>query len=242
MTTPSTAVERPPSVWEDLLELFYAPTAVFERRRETPAFGLALVIFTVLIVGLSFAFRGMMEPVFDVEFKRGMAQAMKQNPSLTPEMMDRGKEMAKKFMFVGVAFYGLLAPLLLGIVLWFVAKLLESKAEIGQAIMVTTYAMFPRLLEAILNAVQMLVLPDDSIRSRFSLTLGVGRFLDPDATGQLLMAFVGRLDLFTLWVTLLIGIGIAVMGKLSRPRAAIVAVVMWLIGATPAVWGALRAG
>jgi len=241
MTATPSPVDRPPSVWEDLLEIFYAPTAVFERRRETPAFGLALIVFMVLLVGLSFAFRGMMEPVFDVEFKRGMAQAMKENPKLTPEMMEQGKEMAKKFMFVGVAVFALLAPIILGLLLWIVGKLFESKAEVGQAIMVTTYAMFPRALETILNAVQMLVLPDESVTSRFSLTLGVGRFLDPDTAGPLVMAIAGRLDLFTVWVTALIAIGLSVMGKISKSNAAIAAAIMWMIGALPAVWGAIRA-
>lgn len=242
MTATPSPLERAPSVWEDLLEIFYAPTAVFQRRRETPAFGFALIIFVVLLVGLSFAFRGMMEPVFDVEFKRGMTQAMKQNPKLTPEMMEQGKEMAKKFMFVGVAFFALLAPVILGLLLWLVGKLFESKAEVGQAIMVTTYAMFPRALETILNAVQMLVLPEESVTSRFSLTLGVGRFLDADTAGPLVMALVGRLDLFTLWITLLIGIGLSVMGQMPKSRAAIAAIIMWIIGAIPAVWGAIRAG
>jgi hypothetical protein len=241
MTATQSPVERPPSVWEDLLEIFYAPTAVFARRRETPAFGLALIVFMVLLVGLSFAFRGTMEPVFDVEFKRGMAQAMKENPKLTPEMMEQGKEMAKKFMFVGVAAFALLAPIILGLLLWVVGKLFESKAEVGQAIMVTTYAMFPRALETILNAVQMLVLPDESVTSRFSLTLGVGRFLDPDTAGPLVMAIAGRLDLFTLWITVLIAIGLSVMGKISKSNAAIAAAIMWMIGAIPAVWGAIRA-
>jgi len=239
-TTPST-VERPPSVWEDLLEIFYAPTAVFERRRETPAFGLALIVFVVLLVGLSFVFRGMMEPVFDIEFKRGMTQAMKANPKLTPEMMEQGKEMAKKFMFVGVAVYALLIPIILGLLLWLVGKLFESKAEVGQAIMVTTYAMFPRALETILNAVQMLVLPDDAVSSRFSLTLGAGRFLDPDTAGPLVMAIIGRLDLFTLWITFLIAVGLSVMGRIPKSSAAVAAVIMWIIGALPAVWGAIRA-
>ncbi len=242
MTATPSPVERPPSVWEDLLEIFYAPTAVFERRRETPAFGLALIVFVVLLVGLSFAFRGMMEPVFDAEFKRSMAQAMKQNPQLTPEMLERGKELAKKFMFVGVAVFALLAPIILGLILWVVGKLFESKAEVGQAIMVTTYAMFPRVLETILNAVQMLVLPDDAVTSRFSLTLGVGRFLDAEAAGPLVMAIVGRLDLFTLWVTVLIAIGLSVMGRIPKLSAAIAAAIMWIIGAMPALWGAIRAG
>ncbi len=239
--TATPSVERAPSVWEDLLELFYAPRAVFGRRRETPAFGLALIVFAVVIIGLSFAFRGTMEPVFDAEFKRGMAQAMKQNPQLKPEMVEQMKVMSKKFMFVGIGIYALLTPIVLGILLWIVGKFLESKAEVGQAIMVTTYAMFPRALETILNAVQMLALPDDAIRSRFDLTLGVGRFLDADTASPLIMAIAGRIDLFTLWVTTLIAIGIAVMGQISRPRAVIAAASMWVIGSIPAIWGALRA-
>jgi hypothetical protein len=237
---PSAAGAKTPSVWEDLLEIFYAPTAVFERRRETPAFGLALILFVVLSVALTFAFRGLMEPVFDAEFKRGMAQAMKQNPNMTPEMAETAKQFAKKFLVVIVAFYALLTPLLLGVILWLVGKFLDSKAEIGQTMMVATYAMYPRVLEAVLGAAQALILPEESLKSRFSLSLGVGRFLDPDTTGALLLQLLGRLDLFTLWVTVLMAIGLSVVGRIPKPRAAIAGVLMWLIGALPGVLGALR--
>lgn len=240
MSTPG-VVERAPSLWEDLLEIFYSPTAVFERRRESPAFGLALLVLTVLMVALFLAFRDLMAPVFDAEFKRGMAQAMKQNPKLTPEMMERGKDIAQKFAVVGVGVYGLITPLLLGIILWFIGKLLDSKAEVSQILMVSTYAMFPRVLESILGAVQLLVLPEESIRSRFSVTLGVGRFLDPDSTSPLLLALLGRVDVFTLWVTVLLGIGLAVMGRIPKARAFAAAAVVWLLGAIPAIWGAMRA-
>jgi hypothetical protein len=241
MTTPG-ATKRSPSVWEDLLEIFYAPTEVFERRRDTPAFGLALTIFVVLIVALSFAFRGLMEPIFDAEFQRGMTQAMKQNPNLTPEMVERGREMAKKFVVVGVGLYGLAVPILLGIILWFVGKLLDSKAEVGQTVMVATYAMFPRILETITNAVQLLVLPEEGLRSRFSLSIGIGRFLDPDSTNSLVLAVLGRVDLFTLWTTALLGIGLAVMGRMPKERAFAGAALVWAIGALPGLWSAVRAG
>lgn len=239
MTAPTT--ERPPSLWEDLLELFYAPTAVFQRRRETPAFGLALIIFVVLTTLLSFAFKDIMDPVFDAEFKRGMAQAMKQNPQLTPEMMEKGKEFWSKFMLVAVAFTMLVLPLLVGLTLWLVGKVVESKAELGQLMMVATYAMFPRILENIVNAVQLLALPMDDLDSRFRLTFGVGRFLDPVSTNPLVYAILTRVDLFTLWVTVLLGIGLAVMGQVTRGRAILAAALMWVLGALPAVWGAIKA-
>jgi hypothetical protein len=239
MTAPTT--DRPPSVWEDLLEIFYAPTAVFERRRETPAFGMALIIFLVLILGLSIAFRTTMQPIFDAEFDRGMAQAMKQNPQLTPEMMAKGREMGEKFMYVGVAGYALLAPVIIGLCLWLAGKLVESKAAVGQMIMVATYSMFPRVLEGIVNAVQALVLPEDALTGRYSVSLGLGRLLDPDSQ-LMLIAILGRIDVFTIWITVLMAIGLSVMGQIPRSRAAIAAAVVWCIGAIPGVWGAIRAG
>jgi hypothetical protein len=238
MTTPTT--ERPPSVWEDLLEIFYAPTAVFQRRRETPAFGLALVIFVVITTLLSLAFKDIMDPVFDAEFKRGMAQAMKQNPQLTPEMAENFKNTAKKFVVPLVAVTMVVLPLVVGLILWLVGKVLESTAELGQLMMVATYAMFPRVLENIVNAAQLLALPMDDLDSRFRLTFGVGRFLDPVTTNPLVYTLLTRVDLFTIWVTALLAIGLAVMGKLPRGRAVLAGVLMWVVGALYPLWGAFR--
>jgi Yip1 domain len=233
--------ERPPSVFEDLLEIFYAPTAVFRRRRDTPAFFLALLIYGALIIGLTLAFKGMMEPIFDAEFKRGMALAMKQNPQLTPEMVDKAHGMAAKFMIVGVSFYALVTPMLMGLVAWGVGKIVGSVAEVGQMMMLGTYAMFPRVIESITGAAQTLFVPEEALNSRYALQFGAARFLDPDTTNLLLLAVVGRLDLFTLWITLLFGIGLHVLGKVPKGMAAFGAILVWFVGGIPAFWGAVRA-
>jgi hypothetical protein len=47
---------------------------------------------------------------------------------------------------------------------------------------------------------------------------------------------------FTIWVTVLLAIGLYVVGKLSKQQAAIAAAIVWVIGALPAVFGALRQG
>ena len=44
---------------------------------------------------------------------------------------------------------------------------------------------------------------------------------DPDATSPALLAFIGRLDVFTIWVTVLLAIGLSVTGNIPRSRAAI---------------------
>ena len=38
----------------------------------------------------------------------------------------------------------------------------------------------PRLIELVLSALQGLFLPPEAITSRYSVTLGIGRFLSPD--------------------------------------------------------------
>lgn len=242
MTLPTFTKEAPPSVFEDLFEIFYAPRKVFERRRETPAFGVALLVFVGLLVGLTLAFKGLSEPVIDAEFQRGMAKAMRQNPQLTQEQMLAGKAWVQKFQVFLVAGYALLAPLLLGLALWLVGKAVDSKARLEQAMMVATYAMFPRVLESILGAVQLLLLPDTAITSRYSTSFGIGRFLDPATTSDFVLGALGRVDLFTLWVTALLAIGMMVMGRLSAGRAAAVGAMMWVVGLAPLVPALFQGG
>ena len=86
-----------------------------------------------------------------------------------------------------------------------------------------------------------LFLDPDQLNGRFRLTLGVGRFFDPDLMSPILLGFIGRIDVFTIWVTVLLAIGIHVVGKIPKQQAAIVAAITWAVGALPPVLGALRA-
>ena len=123
---------------------------------------------------------------------------------------------------------------------WIVGKFVDAKQTMNAAIIVAVFSYVPRIVEGIVNRVQSMLIDTSNINSRYSLTLGVGRFLDPDTTSPILLGLLGRIDLFTIWVTVLIAIGIAVTGKISRGRAAIAAAAVWLIGALPTLAGALR--
>jgi len=98
----------------------------------------------------------------------------------------------------------------------------------------------PRVVEGVVNRVEGLFIDPSNLDSRYSLTLGLGRFFDPDTTSPLLLGLIGRIDLFTIWITVLIAIGLAVTGKISRGKAAIAAAIVWLAGALPTLAGALR--
>jgi hypothetical protein len=231
--------DKAPSLWEDCLEIFYAPGAVFARRRDDPAFGGALLLLFTVSIALGLAFQTALDPVLEADLRRGFAQAMKVNPHLTPEAMARSVAFGKKFFVVGVGFFALVLPIVIGAVVWLAGKLVDARASFGHAVMVATFAMYPRIPESIVNALQALLLPEDALKGQMSLKLGVGRFLDPESTSQLVLALAGRVDLFTLWVTAIIATGIAVTGQVSRGKAWAAAGLVWLVGAVPGLWGAL---
>ena len=99
----------------------------------------------------------------------------------------------------------------------------------------------PRILEGVINSIQGLFLDPAQLDGRFRISLGLGRFLDPDTTSPLLIALVGRIDVFTIWITVLIAIGLSVTGQIPLSRAAIAAAIVWLVGGLPLIIQALRA-
>jgi hypothetical protein len=225
--------------WEDLLEIFYAPRAVFERRKNS-GFGLPLLVLFVVGTGLFFVGRSALEPVYDGEIDRGIAQAMKSNPQMTPEMAERGKEVGKSILKVSVPAIVLFAPLILGLTLWIFGKFVEARQELGAACMVAAYACFPRLLESILGVLQSLILPAEQLTSHYALQLGPARFIDPDLH-PVLIALLGRVDLITLWCTALLALGLSITGKISVQKAAIAAGLVWLLASLFQLWGPIRA-
>lgn len=232
-TTPSV------SRWEDFMDIFYAPSSVFARRASS-GFGLPMLVVT-LLVGLIFvANSGVMQPLMDAEFSRATAAAMKKNPQVTAEQMAQFRSMGEKFAAVFVFIGTPITIACVGLVLWLAGKLVDAKQSFGAAVMVASYAYLPKVVEGVIGGVQALLMDPAALTGRFSLSLGAGRFFDPDATSPLLLAIVGRLDVFTIWVTVLLVIGLAVTGKIPRQKAAIAGVIVWIVGALPGLLSALR--
>src|SRR5687767_6306525 len=136
----------------DLAEIFYAPTEVFERRREG-GFWLPLFVLFVASAVIFYATRNVMQPVFDAEWARGVAKMRAQNPSITPEQLEQGKGMAQTFAIVGIFFSTFLGPLIAGVVLWLVCKMFGVRESLTAAITVAVFALFPFIIEGLVNAI-----------------------------------------------------------------------------------------
>ena len=65
---------------------------------------------------------------------------------------------------------------------------------------------------------------------------------DPNTTGAVTLAMLTRLDLVTIWVTVLLAVGLYAAGKLTKEKAITAGVVIWLLGCVFPLWGAIRQG
>jgi hypothetical protein len=227
------------SLWEDFIDIFTSPRQVF-RRRENSGFGLQLLVVTVLFAAIILGTKPLMQPVFDAEVARQTAQMLKAHPEITAEQikgqMAIGEKLAPIFIIVSIP----ISVMLTGLVLWMVGKLFESKQTAQTAIMVATYAFVPRILGIVAGAVIAYLSSPERLNGAARLTVGLGALLDPDKTSPVILAILTRVDVFTIWQTVLLAIGLQVTGKVSKTSSYIAAALVWLIGALPTVLGALR--
>ncbi len=226
------------SVWEDFVDIFASPSEVFARRQNS-SFWLPMIVVAVVIGILFVATKGLMQPVMDAEFARGAAAAMRKNPQLTEEQMQSMRAMTEKFSVVIPFIFVPIGIFLTGLFLWLIGKLFDATETLRTALVVTAYAFVIRVVEIVVNVIQLALLDSSTLTSHYALTLGVGRFLNPDGS-PFALALLGRVDVFTIWITVLLAIGLSVTGKIPRSRAYLAAACVWLLGALPALVGALR--
>jgi hypothetical protein len=223
------------SLWEDFIDIFTSPSAVF-RRREQSGFGLQLLVLTVIFAILVLGTKSLVMPAIDAD----IARQMHAHPELTAEQMEKGRSMGELFgpIFVIVLFP--LMAVLTGLILWLVGKIFDSRQTPRQGMMVATYAFFPKLLYSIASAIIAFLSNPDRLNGMSRVTVGLGALLDPDKTSPVLLALLVRVDVFTLWGTALLAIGLQVTGKVSKPNSYLAAALVWCVGALPGVLGALR--
>lgn len=220
--TPAPPAPASASKIEDFIDIFASPGEVFARR-EKSGFGLHLLIVSLLMAAFAFATRGVMAQVMDAMFTRRTGEMMAKNPQITAEMIEgqRGMQAA-----VGMFFGYVGTPvmiLFMALFVWIVARLFSAKLSYGQAALITTLAWIPRLVGSLLTTVQVALTDTSNVDNMYDLTASPARFMDESAVSAKLYALAGNLDLFAIWSTILIGIGIAVIGKVPRSRGLLAA-------------------
>lgn len=241
MTASPEAMEaKKAGVFDDFVDIVMSPSKVFERRQDGK-FGTHLLILTVLCVVLFFVFKNAMEPIFDAEFSRNAAKMMEKNPNMTSEQLEIGRKMGGTFAGVGFAVIFPIGVMLVGVALWAIGKAFGAALTAKQSIFIATISQVPTVIGMILGAIQAMLLPADKLTSQYSIGFSAARFMDPDATNAGVLGLIGRIDLIGIWIIILMGIGLSVIGKIDRPRAWAVAAIAWVVAVLPFLIPALLA-
>ena len=221
------------SIFEDFIDIFHQPSQVFARRANS-GFGLHLLLVSIIAAAFAFANRGYMTQLFAAEADRAGARMMAENPQITPEMLERGRGMQEGIgMFFGYAGTPVMI-MVIALFAWLVARWVAgARISYGQAALITTLAWIPRLVGMFLTTVQVAVMDTSNQTSMFGLSASPARFMDPDATNPKLYGLAGSFDLFSIWSTILIAIGIAVIGRVPRAKGYIAAAVLFVLGTIP---------
>ena len=230
MTAPVPATEQA-SLVEDFVDIIFSPAKVFARRATGGVWG-PLIVVSVVIAVLAFVNAGTMQGVMDAEINRAVAQARASSPNVTEEQLAPMRSMMEMSMKWGAVVIMPIVFCLLGLCIWLVGKMFGGVLGFGTGVMIAAYAYVPRVLEQMLVAIQALALDTSTYTSRHQFSLGVGRFMDPNGP-QGLLNTIGRIDLFTLWVTALVVIGLIHAGKVAKDKAIIGGVILWVLGAAP---------
>jgi Yip1 domain len=237
MTEPivSEQVEAPSLM--DVPEVLYAPSKVFARRRDG-AFGMPLLIVFVLGLAVSLATMNLIMPALRADLARA-AQVSIAAGKLTPELAAKGTAMQAKFAPIGFAIFYLVAPFVVGVVLWLSGLITRARIGVGVGIMIATFSLLPRIIGGIATAVFALLLPEESLTSMTKLSLSPAHFVDPVAHPAL-APILARFEVFTIWSYVIIGIGVYVLARCTKAQAFATAVTAWLILSLPNLYTLLK--
>ena len=208
------------SVVGRMLRVFYAPSETFEAVSEQRSAADWLVP-TALVAVVTVAALLVLPIVTEVG-----QEAMQQMKDMSAEE----REMAEKFQGAAQMATLIATPIAMFIYLLITAalflvlgKLLGGLLSYGQALAIMAYAGLVTLPQ---QGIATLLI---SAKKTPEVRMGMGLFLSEEALQSFGGRFLASIDPFLVWWTVLVGLGLSIVGKLDRNRAYIGAIVLSLI-------------
>jgi len=222
-------------------EVFYAPVAMFQNMASRWGFSdwlvpvLVGVIISVVITGLVWPHLDIVAQTRDALEARGIAPDQIEQQVAQQEQLFAGP-FGKVIQYSQVVFYPLVL-LILALVCWGAASVMGGRITFGRTFSVLSYAWLPRVVEGLILTFVLQgregVRPD---RIPSLMITNPASFLDPSAAGTPLYALMASFNPFTLWTMILVALGLAEMGKMSRGSAYV------MVGGLYAVWIVIQLG
>jgi hypothetical protein len=231
--TPSTKQKY--SAMQRLWMMFTSPGDVFSDIGVKPTW----VLIMVIVVLLSVAAQAVIIPHVDTEATL-RARFEQRGQELSEAQLESAVEQGEKFARFGPIIGLVIAPIAWVIIAAFffiMLKLVGSETDYLKTLSTTLHGYWPAtavglvLMAALVQRVDKV--PQDELSNVVKASLGA--FLSADAPAWLTAA-ASTISVFNIWIVILLIMGFASVGKISKGKAAVVALVPWI------VWIVAKAG
>lgn len=219
---------------ERVIDTFIAPSKTFTDILRSSSWWLPWIIGAVISLGLAFAIQQKIgwDKVYDNMLHQSATQ-MHRMEQLQPEQAARAKQMGATFTKLGFwaspALGLLFVVIMAGVLLGTVNFGFGGRSKFGQMFAVVMYGGLPLSIKALLGIVAIYAgIDPDSFNLNNYVGTNIGYYLPPDVP-KALMAFATSLDIFTIWMLVLLTLGCAITGKISRGKAAGAVFGWWIL-------------
>jgi hypothetical protein len=240
---PAAAPQPPLSELERLINVLIEPRRAFQDLVERPRWIVPVVLMTVLALAFTIAMASHVG--WETIVRHGM-EASERTQNMTPEQREQALAIGVKVASIigyGAAVLAVPAILLIsaGVLLLVFKGLFSAKLQFKQVFAICAYASLPGLINSLASLVVMLLKAPDDFDPQRAAIFNIGYYLDP-STAKWLMALASSIDIFTIWVILLMATGLRVASrKLSWAQAVAGVALPWVLVVIIKVgWAALR--
>jgi hypothetical protein len=234
---PETVLSDPPrpagmSEISRLTGVFFEPKKAFTDIAERPSWLVPILLMIVVSFAVTYLYG--QKGVFRIAVEQQLANSP-QAAQLTAEQRQRQVDMGLKVATIIGYCVPILVPLsflVMALVLWAIAAgILSAPIRFGQMFAIVSYAQLPGLIMSILILVVLQLKNIGDFNVQNPLMFNPGAFMDPQSSSKFVLSLATSLDLFTIWIMLLIATGIkAAAGKKLSFGAAIFAVMLpWAV-------------
>lgn len=221
----SPALPRP-NPFQRLIGVLFSPVDTLRQIAERPDWLVALIVMIVFSVAAYFV----VAPHLDLETT--LREQFEARGGIDQEMIDRQVEMALKIskytapiqiVFIPIMYVVIAAVFLLAF------KLMGGEGTFKQFFSVTIYSWVPQILKAIASSIIIATRGKMTAPEMESLVKSNLGFLADQKSAPIPFAFLSSIDIFNIWMVVLLVIGLSFGARVSRGKAAGVVVALWIV-------------
>lgn len=223
--TPTPVAEM--NVFSRILNVFLSPSETFNCLIAKPDWITPVIVTIILFLGSGI----LLKDIIQIEQIKAMrAQIMKSDrvpDNQKEQVIEQQTQMMKGFWVVGyvIGLVAILSMYFIGAVFLMIGgnNVLGGKATYMQVLSVFGYSMMIDILATLVKV------PIMFVNSTMRVDTGLGLFVAADQTRSAMYAFLSKFDLFTFWQLAVLVIGISMLFKFSKGKAAGMVFGLWFI-------------